>query len=334
MSDECHVLCSFQLWTLKYPGLHEHDIGLHSYQQKPAPARSSLIPFLHSTSSKDTDNAKTNKPIYYDEFNDYFTSRSLPFHLSNRIFQNLRDKLTEFDQLLSTLKLVRTIWLRPDAIFLIFSNGTFVFLHIDPISRTLKHLSIDKTSLNKKFQITGIIADFYLNSLGFYVIYENLSKIDLFHFNTPVRTFHAKFNLANESVRLTTEELPPYSNEIPVRRWFHVDHDYRTLTVWWSTLAEGLSTSTVTPTIDHEQRKSRFNCLAILFSIDQDKDKDKDKEKMFSLQTETINPFFCSATPSGLTTVEMNEHLPKVCRTTMSLQFDCFVFLDGSRSTV
>ncbi|CAF1149777.1 unnamed protein product [Adineta ricciae] len=305
MSTDCSLLCSLQLWTLKYAGLHERDISVHSYQQKPPPVKSSILPFLHSNSSSATDNAPK-KATYYDEYNDYFTSRSLPFHLSNKIFHNLRDKLIEFDNLLSTLKLIRTIWLRFDVIFLVFSNGTFVFLHIDKISRTLKDISIDKTTLAKKFHITAIISDLYLNSHGFYVIYETLSKIDLVRFNTPIRSFDSKFNLANESVRLISEELPPYSSTIPVRRWFHINHDAHTITVWWSMLAEGISTNT--HLVDGDQKKSRFNCLSIVFLLENEKDL---KEKMYSIQTETSNPYYCSSTSSGLTTVEMNEHLDK-----------------------
>lgn len=302
------LLCSFQLWTLKYAGLHEHDVAVHSYQQKPTTGKTSILPFLNFSTSKD----KNDKAIYYDEFNEYFTSRALPIHLSNRIFQNLRDKLEEFDQILSTSKLIRTIWLRTDVVFVIFSNGTFVFLHLDKTNRMLKNVSIDKTSLTKKLPTNAIIADFYLNSFGFYVLYENFSKIDLFRFQTAVGNFHSKFHLTNDIGRVTSEELPPYSNEIPVRRWFHVDHDHQTLTVWWTMLAEGLSTTTVTQTIDGDQRKAKFNCLTIVFSSE------KEKEKIYSVQTETVNPFLCSATPSGLTTIEMTEHPEKVIRTSVA----------------
>ena len=316
MSTDCSLLCSLQLWTLKYAGLHERDISVHSYQHKPAPAKSSILPFMHAPSvSSDTDKATNKKAVYHEEFNEYFTSRSLPLHLSNRIFQNLRDKLTEFDQLLSSLKLVRTIWLRSDVVFLAFSNGTVVFIHLDKVNRTLKSISIDKTTLGKKFHITATIADLYLNTHGFYVIYDTLSKIDIFQFNTPIRSFHAKFSLANESTRLISEELPPYSNNIPVRRWLHIDHEHSTLTVWWSMLSEGISTSG--HAMDADQRKSRFNCLSVVFppssnEKEKEKDKDKEKEKIFTIQTETSNPFYCSSTPSGLITVEMTEHPMKV----------------------
>jgi hypothetical protein len=304
MSTECSLLCSLQLWTLKYAGLHERDISVHSYQQKPPPTKQSIIPFLHNTSS--TNDKTPKKATYYDEYNDYFTSRSLPFHISNRIFQNLRDKLIEFDNLLSTLKLVRIIWLRFDLIFLAFSNGTFVFISVDKISRTLKTISIDKTTLTKKFHITSIISDIYLNNSGFYIIYDTLSKLDIFRFDKPVRSFDSKFNLSNETVRMTSEELPPYSSTIPVRRWFNINQEYGTLTVWWSMLAEGISTNG--PLTEGDQRKSRFNSLSIVFSLE----KENEKEKLFSIQTETSNPYYCSATPSGLTTVEMNEHSDKV----------------------
>ncbi|UJR31409.1 hypothetical protein I4U23_018902 [Adineta vaga] len=305
MSSECSLLCSLQFWTLKYAGLHERDISIHSYQQKPPPTKSSIIPFIHSNSSS-TNDKTPKKATYYDEYNDYFTSRSLPIHLSNKIFHNLRDKLIEFDNLLSTLKLIRTIWLRVDVIFLAFSNGTFVFLYIDKLSRTLKDISIDKTTLTKKFHITTTISDIYLNSHGFYVIYETLSKIDLFRFNTPIRSFDSKFNLANESIRAISEELPPYSSTIPVRRWFHINHEAHTITIWWSMLAEGISTNG--HLVDGDQKKSRFNCLSIVFSLENENDA---KEKMYSIQTETSNPYYCSSTSSGLTTVEMNEHVDK-----------------------
>lgn len=307
MSSDCSLLCSLQLWTLKYAGLHERDISIHSYQQKPPPTKSSILPFLHGGSSSSSTNDKIpKKAAYYDEYNDYFTSRSLPFHISNKIFHNLRDKLNEFDQLLSTLKLVRTTWLRFDTIFLAFSNGTIIFLHIDKNSRTLKNILIDKTTLNKKFHITATISDMYLNTYGFYVIYETLSKIDIFRFQTPVRSFDSKFNLANETTRNLSEELPPYSNTTPVRRWFDINHDQGTLTVWWSMLAEGISTNT--HLTDGDQRKSRFNCLTITFPIQNP----NENEKIFRTQTETANPYLCSSTPSGLTTVEMNEHADKV----------------------
>ncbi|CAF3610340.1 unnamed protein product [Rotaria sordida] len=304
MSSECSLLCSLQLWTLKYAGLHERDISIHSYQQKPPSTKQSILPFIHNTSSSSLTSDKTpKKATYYDEYNDYFTSRSLPFHISNKIFHNLRDKLNELDNLLSTLKLIRTIWLRIDTIFLAFSNGTFVFIYIDKISRTLKNISIDKTTLEKKFHITTTISDIYFNSYGFYILYETLSKIDIFRFNKPIHTFDSKFNLSNESIRLRTEELPPYSNTIPVRRWFDVNHDHRTITIWWSMLNEGISTSG--HLIDGDKKKSRFNCLSIMFPVgNQD-----EKETIHSIQTETSNPYYCSATPSGLTTIEMNEHV-------------------------
>ncbi|CAF0967034.1 unnamed protein product [Adineta steineri] len=312
MSSECSLLCSLQLWTLKYAGLHERDISVHSYQQKPPPTKTSILPFMNHTSSSSSTNDKTpKKAAYYDEYNDYFTSRSLPFHISNKIFHNLRDKLIELDNLLSTLKIIRTIWLRFDVVFLAFSNGTFVFIFIDKIGRMLKDISIDKTTLTKKFHITTTISDVYLNSFGFYIIYDTLSKIDIFRFNTPIRSFDSKFNLANESIRTISEELPPYSNTIPVRRWFNINHESHTVTVWWSMLAEGISTNG--HSIDGDKKKSRFNCLSIIFlaSNENEKDKDKDKEKMYSIQTETSNPYYCSSTPSGLTTVEMNEHQDK-----------------------
>lgn len=304
MSTDCSLLCSLQLWTLKYPGLHERDIGIHSYQQKPPPNKQPLLSFLHSASS--TNDTTQKKATYYDEYNDYFTSRSLPFHLSNKIFQNLRDKLIEFDELLTNFKLIRTIWLRFDVIFLIFSNGFYAFLFIDKQNRTLKNITIDRTTLAKKFHITSSIADFYLNSYGFYVIYETLSKIDIFRFQTPIRSFDSKFNLSNEVTRLTSEELPPYSNTIPIRRWIHVNHDHGTLTVWWTMLNEGLGANV--HLIDNEEKKSRFNCLAIIFPIENQ----NEKGKIYSLQTETLNPYFCSTTSSGLTTVEMVEHSDKV----------------------
>jgi hypothetical protein len=307
MSSDSSLLCSLQLWTLKYAGLHERDISIHSYQQKPPPSKQSILPFVHTTSNSSLTNDKTpKKATYYDEYNDYFTSRSLPFHISNKIFHNLRDKLNELDNLLLTLKLIRTIWLRFDVIFLGFSNGTFVFLTIDKINRTLKNLSIDKTTLTKKFHITAIISDIYLNSYGVYILYETLSKIDIFRFNTPVRLFDSKFNLSNESIRIITEELPPYSNTIPVRRWFDINHNDKTLTIWWSMLAEGLSTNV--HLIDNDQKKSRFNCLSIIFSLE----KDSEKEKLYKIQTETSNPYCCSSTSSGLTTIEMTEHSDKV----------------------
>lgn len=305
MSSDCSLLCSLQLWTLKYAGLHERDISIHSYQQKPPPTKQSILPFTTSSSSS-TNDKTPKKATYYDEYNDYFTSRSLPFHISNKIFHNLRDKLNEFDQLLSTLKLIRTIWLRFDVVFLAFSNGTFIFLNIDKINRTLKNLSIDKTTLAKKFHITAIISDMYINSYGFYIIYETLSKIDIFRFNTPVRSFDSKFNLANESVRIITEELPPYSSTIPVRRWFDINHDHNTLTVWWSMLADGISTTG--HFIDNEQKKSRFNCLIISFLLQTE----NEKEKIYKIHTETSNPYLCSSTSSGLTTVEMTEQSDKV----------------------
>jgi len=307
MSAECSLLCSLQLWTLKYAGLHERDISIHSYQQKPPSSKSSILPFMHNTPSSSSTNDKTpKKATYYDEYNDYFTSRSLPFHISNKIFHNLRDKLIELDNLLSTLKLIRTIWIRFDVIFLAFSNGTFCFIHIDKLSRTLKAISIDKTTFTKKFHITTTISDIYLNSYGFYIIYDTLSKIDIFRFITQVRSFDSKFNLSNEPIRVISEELPPYSSTIPVRRWFYVNHDYNTITVWWSMLAEGISTNG--HTIDGDQKKSRFNCLSIVFFLQSE----NEKEKIYSIQTETPNPYYCSATPSGLTTVEMNEHSDKV----------------------
>jgi hypothetical protein len=307
MSSECSLLCSLQLWTLKYPGLHERDIGVHSYQQKPPPSKQSILPFVRNAPCTSSINEKTpKKATYYDEFNDYFTSRSLPFHISNKIFQNLRDKLIELDNLLSSLKLIRTVWLRFDVIFLAFSNGTIIFLYIDKLSRTLKNLSIDKTTLTKKFHITTTISDIYLNSYGFYVIYDTLSKIDIIRFNTPIRSFDSKFNLSNESFRTISEELPPYSSTIPVRRWFDINHDYSTLTVWWSMLTEGLST--IGHLTDGDQRKSRFNCLSIVFALQNPSEKDK----MYSIQTETSNPFYCSSTSSGLTTVEMDEQPEKV----------------------
>ncbi|CAF4144873.1 unnamed protein product [Rotaria sp. Silwood2] len=306
MSSECSLLCSLQLWTLNYAGLHERDISIHSYQQKPPPTKQSILPFVHNTSRSSSTNDKTpKKATYYDEYNDYFTSRSLPFHISNKIFHNLRDKLNELDNLLSTLKLIRTIWLCIDTIFLAFSNGTFVFIFIDKISRTLKNISVDKTTLEKKFHITTTISDIYLNPYGVYVIYDTLSKIDIFNFNKPIRSFDLKFNLSNESVRITTEELPPYSNTIPVRRWFNINHDHRTITVWWSMLSEGISTSG--HLIDGDQRKSRFNCLSIVFPLGNE----EEKETMHSIQTETSNPYYCSSTPSGLTTIEMNEQVDK-----------------------
>lgn len=307
MSSDCSLVCSLQFWTLKYPGLHERDISIHSYQQKPPPSKQSIIPFIHSTSSSSSINDKTpKKATYYDEYNDYFTSRSLPFHISNKIFHNLRDKLNEFDQLLSTLKLIRTIWIRFDVIFLGFSNGTFVFIYIDKISRTLKNISIDKTTLTKRFHITATISDIYLNSYGLYIIYETLSKIDIFRFQSPARLFDSKFNLSNESIRTISEELPPYSNTIPVRRWFDINHQHGTLTVWWSMLAEGISTNG--HLIDGDQKKSRFNSLSIIFPLQNG----SEKEKMYTIQTETSNPYYCSSTPSGLTTVEMNEESDKV----------------------
>lgn len=319
MSSECSLLCSLQLWTLKYAGLHERDIGIHSYQQKPPPAKHSIIPFFHGGSSSSSSTDKTpKKATYYDEYNEYFMSRSLPFHISNKLFQNLRDKLNDLDDLLTKCKLIRTIWLRWDTVFLAFSNGTFVFLFIDKINRTLKNILIDKTTLEKKFNIKTALSDIYLNAYGLYIIYETVSKLDIFRFNKPIRLFDSKFNLSNESVKITSEELPPYSNTIPVRRWFNVNHEHRTITVWWSLLTEGMSTNA--PSIDGDQRKSRFNCLSILFSTDDDNEKDKDKdkekekekEKMYTIQTETSSPYYCSSSPTGLTTIEMNEHVDKV----------------------
>jgi len=307
MSSDCSLLCSLQLWTLKYAGLHERDISIHSYQQKPPPSKQSILPFIHTTPCSSLTNDKTpKKATYYDEYNDYFTSRSLPFHISNKIFHNLRDKLNELDNLLSTLKLIRTMWIRLDVIFLAFSNGTFIFIFIDKISRTLKNLSIDKTTLSKKFHITAIISDMYLNSYGFYILYETLSKVDIFRFITRVRSFDSKFNLSNEPIRTISEELPPYSTTIPVRRWFNIDHDHNTLTIWWSMLAEGIPTSG--HLIDNDQKKSRFNCLSIVFSVQNE----NETEKIHRIQTETSNPYYCSSTSSGLTTVEMIEHSDKV----------------------
>lgn len=307
MSSECSLLCSLQFFTLKYAGLHERDIGVHSYQQKPVPPKHSILPFVNSSPCVAAANEKaTKKATYNEEYNDYFTSRSLPLHLSNKIFHNLRDKLTELDNLLSTLKLIRTIWLRFDSIFLAFSNGTFVFIYIDKISRTIKDICVDKTTLEKKFHITATIADLYLNAFGFYIIYDTLSKIDIFRFNKPIHSFSVKFNLANESVRLTTEELPPYSNTIPVRRWFNINHEHHTITIWWSMLTEGLTTNP--HFIDSDTKRSRFNCLSIIFPFDQP----EEKEKIHTIQTETSNPFYCAATSSGLTAIEMNDHVDKV----------------------
>ncbi|CAF4709497.1 unnamed protein product, partial [Rotaria magnacalcarata] len=59
MSSECSLLCSLQLWTLKYAGLHERDISVHSYQQKPPASKQSIIPFIHSSSSSSAANDKT-----------------------------------------------------------------------------------------------------------------------------------------------------------------------------------------------------------------------------------------------------------------------------------
>ena len=304
-SNDCSFLCSLQLLTLKYAGLHERDLSIHSYQEKPDSSKtSSIIPFLHHSSSN-SDKNKKKQFLYYDEFHDYFISRSLPFHLSNRIFENLHDKLVELDQLLTNLNLIRTLWLRVTVIVLVFSNGTLVFLHIDDGTRILKHLTIDKTSLSKKFQINSTISDFYLNSYGFYVIYESLSKIDLFRFQKPIRSFHSKFVLSNESTELTSEELPPYSNNISVRRWFEVNHDAGTLTVWWSMISESLSTTR--PVNDG---KTRFNALAVVFPLSNA----NEKAKIHSVATETTNPFFCSATPSGLTTVEIHERPAEVSK--------------------
>ncbi|CAF1495655.1 unnamed protein product [Rotaria sp. Silwood1] len=306
MSSECSLLCSLQLWTLKYAGLHERDISMHSYQQKPPSTKQSILPFIHNTSNSSSTNDKTPKKApYYDEYNDYFTSRLLPFHISNKIFHNLRDKLNELDNLLLTLKLIRTIWIYIDTIFLGFSNGTFVFIFIDKINRTLKNILIDKTTLEKKFHITTIISDIYINPFGIYIIYDTLSKIDIFRFNKPIRIFDSKFNLSNESIRLTSEELPPYSNTIFVRRWFNIDHDHRTITVWWSMLNEGISTTG--HLIDGDKKKTRFNCLSIIFPWENE----NEKEIMHTIQTETSNPYYCSSTSSGLTTIEMNENVDK-----------------------
>jgi hypothetical protein len=307
MSSECSLLCSLQLWTLKYAGLHERNIDVHSYQEKPKGTERSLLSLVHrSSSATATKNATTTQAVYQHEFNEYFTSRSLPFHLPTRIFHNLRDKLAELDQLLSSLKLIRTLWLSIDLIFMAFANGTVVFIHIDAIHRTLKKIIIDKTSLTKKYHITSTLADMYLNSTGFYIIYEIQSKIDLFHFNTPVRSFDSKFNFTKQSTRLISEELPPYSNHIPVRRCFHIDSNHQILTVWWSRLSEGISTSV--HTLDSGQHRPHFNCLSIDLTLNDD----KDPMKRYFIQTETSNPFFCSSTTSGLTTVEMSEHKNEV----------------------
>jgi hypothetical protein len=139
-----------------------------------------------------------------------------------------------------------------------------------------------------------------------YIIYETLSKIDIFRFHAPVRLFDSKFNLSNESIRTISEELPPYSNTIPIRRWFDINHQHGTLTVWWSMLAEGISTNGHLS--DGDQKKSRFNTLSIVFPLQNE----IEKEKMYTIQTETSNPYYCSSTSSGLTTVEMNEELDKV----------------------
>ena len=324
MSSECSLLCSLQLWTLKYAGLHERDISVHSYQEKPPPSKHSILPFIHKTLGSSSTNDKTSKkPAYYDEYNEYFTSRSLPFHISNKIFRNLRDKLQELDSLLSTLKLLRTIWLRFDIIFLAFSNGTLVFIYIDKLSRTPKNISIDKTTLTKRFQITTTISDIYLNSFGFYIIYDTLSKIDIFRFTKPVRSFDSKFNLSNESIQMTSEELPPYSDTIPVRRWFHINHNQHILTIWWSTLAE--SAVAHNRLIDGDHRKSRFNCLSISFSLESG----GEKEKIFSIQTETPNPYYCSASLSGLTTVEVDEHLDKVTNNIIKIIFNLTIEMES-----
>jgi hypothetical protein len=71
-------------------------------------------------------------------------------------------------------------------------------------------------------------------------------------------------------------------------------------------LAEGISTNG--HLIDGDQKKSRFNSLSIVFPLQNG----SEKEKMYTIQTETSNPYYCSSTPSGLTTVEMNEESDKV----------------------
>ncbi len=71
-------------------------------------------------------------------------------------------------------------------------------------------------------------------------------------------------------------------------------------------LAEGISTNG--HLIDGDQKKSRFNTLSIVFPLQNE----IEKEKMYTIQTETSNPYYCSSTSSGLTTVEMNEELDKV----------------------
>jgi hypothetical protein len=80
-------------------------------------------------------------------------------------------------------------------------------------------------------------------------------------------------------------------------------------------LAEGISTNE--HFIDNDQKKSRFNCLSIIFSLQNE----NEKEKMYKIQTETSNPYYCSSTSSGLTTVEMTEHSDKVNHLLINILF-------------
>jgi hypothetical protein len=91
-------------------------------------------------------------------------------------------------------------------------------------------------------------------------------------------------------------------------------------------LAEGIVTNG--HVIDGDQRKSRFNCLSIIFALQNE----NEKEKIFTIHTETSNPYYCSATQSGLTTVEMNEHSDKVNHRLFNRLFVKFIILEWFRT--
>ncbi|CAF0830001.1 unnamed protein product [Didymodactylos carnosus] len=277
------VQCSLQLWSLKFPGIHEKDISVHSYQQKPV-AKPKLL---------DHRDQQQKKPAYYDEYHSYYESRFMPFHISNKLFQNLRDKLNELDQLMTTLKCIKIIWLCYDTVWLAFSNGTYVFIFIDKTSRTLKKIVIDKTTLKKKLNITDsstTICDIYLNGKGIYVLYDNLSKFDIMKFSSAIKNFE-KFSLSNENVKIYTHEIPIYA----IKRKMIINEKADLLTVWWSSL------STRIDLVDNNtigQTKANVLCLSM---------NDDGTYKVNTLQTETSAPYYCSSTSTGLTTIELSE---------------------------
>ncbi|CAF0928780.1 unnamed protein product [Brachionus calyciflorus] len=232
-----YINCSVHFLTLKQIGYEESNVA---------------VTFYHDRTHFD----QNQKNLYAQYAEDFNLQQGRHFVLHNRVatmpnkMSKLKDQVKEFDLLLSSVKIIKIMWLNQNRLLLITESSNLIWLVIDPVSGDLIKILIDKSLDNLKLSSKKLSDLQFMTPEGsmssiLIISYSDKSKLDLIKFKKSTQFFDFFQKLSTleklenfDPFLVQTYEFTCPEVGYPINKYILLDSKYQFFTIWWSNQIE------------------------------------------------------------------------------------------------